>query len=588
MFQKVKLIPMILSAALLVPFLAGCGSDAGSDSTTGSQNNSQTDDQTSANTEATTATTPGTAPATPDSIPGSAPASGPDTATPEQSGVILEYGDTYSLSGQASVADPAIAEISGGVLKAKAVGQTELTLDGETVPLTVNPAVVDVVLFTGQSNMVGRETSRYSVEIPEGQAYEFKYLTTSLDAVKNPVGETFGEVEISSGSSLVPQFCADYVASGRKIVAVHVARGGRSITYFDSRGGAIYQNILQKYGACIEYLEENPNFTVGRRFYVMYQGESDTNHGMSGDGYKTRYNRFHNGMITNLGMEFGAMIANGRNSDPLEHEGIVTIQQTKTELALEKDDLIMADVSPYNWYITGMLTYIRSDLIHLNAEGLKIVGSEACKNILNYMGLGDPALAGVDPVTYLEVAEDTAQNPPEGDAEGRSWDFSDGSIAGATFNGTITPKIENGKYINENNNYGRYRLDSSLTLSASRDFEIEWSGKAYSNMSNNASILLSNGAEMFLTFQAERGVYLRCGENRFDVQSAVNVSEIYKDHVWKLVYSAEKHQISVYLDGTLVKTGSWSSDLTFTDLLGCTNNQYTFVGELDYLKITVG
>lgn len=560
MSKTARILPLILSFALMIPALSACSGKSGSQ-TDASSGEGRTDQ-----------------PSGTESAP-----SDPSTA-PEQTGITLAYGDCYAVSDAASVADPSVAEISGGVLRAKSVGQTEI-IDGDSrTPLTVNPAVVDVVLFTGQSNMVGRETARYSVEIPEGQAYEYKHLTGSLTDVKNPVGETFGEVEVSSGSSIVPKFCADYVAAERKIVAVHVARGGRSISYFDSRNGLIYRDILEKYGGCIEYLENNPNFTVGRRFYVIYQGETDTNNGMSADSYKSRFSRFHNGMKSNLGIEFGALISSGRNSDPVAHDGIRMIQRVKEELAAEQDDVILADVSAYNWYIRGEQAYIRSDLIHLNAEGLQIVAAESCKNILNYLGLGsDPSLAGVDPATYLAVAEEKPADEPED----RSWTFDDGKIDGAERVGTVTPKIEDGRYVNDQNSHVRYRLEKTVTLPANRNYEIEWSGKAYKNMSNNASILLSCGAEMFLTFQGERGVYLRCGENRFDVSSAISVNEIYKDHVWKLSYSAEKHQVAVYLDGTLIKTGSWSSDLTFTDLLGCTNNLYTFVGELDYLKITV-
>ena len=551
----------ILAAAMLISTLGGCAGE-------GEGESPDTDRSASANESGGTSGTAGTPPSL------------------ESHEIALQYGDSLPLSGQISVADPAVAKAENGTLTALGVGQTEVTVDGTVYILTVTPAVVDAVLFTGQSNMVGRETSRYSVDIPAGQAYEFKYLTQTLTEVKNPVGETFGEVEVSSGSSIVPKFCADYVAAtGRKIVAVHVARGGRAISFFDPRGGTVYPNIIEKYSACIAYLEENPNFTVGRRFYLMYQGESDTSNGASESVYKSRYNRFHNGLVSELGMEFGALIANGRNTTE-NREGILRIQKAKADLAAEKDDLIYADLSAYNWYVQGVRDFIRDDLVHLNAAGLQAVASEACKNIVNFMGLGsDPSLAGVDPVTYLKEAEPPAPANPQN----YSWDFEDGEIAGATRVGTVTPTIEGGKYVNDRNSYVRYTLDSPITLSADRDFTVEWKGFSYRNMNEHASILLSGGDTVFLTFQEERGVYLRCGEARFDISSSVNPVEIYKEHVWRLVYTAAEHRVSVYLDGTLIKTGSWSSDLVFTDLLGCSvGNKYTFVGELDELKITVG
>lgn len=383
----------LLAAALLVFAPAGC-----SDSPAGTTGTSQNSGPASG----TTGTT-GTAGTTPAPAPGTDPAGSPSTS--EGTEIVLQYGDVYALEGDITVDDPAVARAGTGTVTAVGVGRTRISAGGQVLTLTVSPAVVDVVLFTGQSNMVGRETSRYKADIPAGQAYEFKYLSTSLTEVRNPVGETFGEVEISSGSSIVPRFCADYVAAtGRKIVAVHAARGGRAISSFDSRGGAIYPNIIDKYSACIAYLEENPNFTVGHRFYLMYQGESDSSTGTSADVYKSRYNRFHNGLVKQLGMEFGALISSGRNTTE-DREGILRIQQAKEELAAEKDDLIYADYSAYNWYIEGRRDCIRDDLVHLNAAGLQAVADEACKNIVNYMGLGDdPALAGVDPVTYLKLS----------------------------------------------------------------------------------------------------------------------------------------------------------------------------------------
>lgn len=514
----------------------------------------------------------------------------PGTGDPASGGapeIALQYGDVLAWEGGsgASVDDPAIAAIENGAMVARGVGQTTVRDGGREYSLTVSPAEVDVVLFTGQSNMVGRETSRYSVDIPSGQAYEFKYLTNSLTGVQNPVGETFGEVEVSSGSSVVPQFCADYVAAtGRKIVAVHVARGGRAISSFDPRGGTVYPDVEKKYSACVSYLEESPNFTLGRRFYVMYQGESDTTVGTEISTYKSRYTRFHNRMTDTLGMEFGALISNGRNTTD-NREGILRIQQAKAELAAEADDLILADLSAYNWYILGDRSHIRDDLVHLNADGLRAVASEACKNIVNYLGYGpDPALAGVDPVTYLKAAG----SADPADPQSYRWEFEDGEIAGATRTGTVTPVIADGRYVNDQNSHVRYALERPIVLSADRDFSIEWKGFSYRNMNEHASILLSGGDTVFLTFQEERGVYLRCGEQRFDISSSVNPAEIYKDHVWRVVYAASERRLSVYLDGTLIKTGSWSSDLVFTDLLGCSvGNKYTFVGELDYLRITV-
>ncbi|MDE6504560.1 MAG: hypothetical protein K2L42_01680, partial [Clostridia bacterium] len=155
----------------------------------------------------------------------------PEEPEPEEPDVIyMEYGDVINV-GDCSE-DDSIVSITGGqtvTLTANKVGETTCVINGEKIKVVVRPAVVDVVLFVGQSNMVGRVTSKYEVDIPAGQAYEYKSLTDSLDTVKNPSGEYLknGVTEMSgaagagsngNGSSIVPQFCADYVENtGRKI-----------------------------------------------------------------------------------------------------------------------------------------------------------------------------------------------------------------------------------------------------------------------------------------------------------------------------------------------------------------------------------
>ena len=221
------------------------------------------------------------------------------------------------------------------------------------------PDVVDIALFTGQSNMVGRETGKYECSIPDGMAFEFRMNAQGekLAAVKNPVGETFGNVEASSGSSIVPGFCAAYVGStGRKIVAVHAARGGRPISDF-ARGGVIYKDIVSKYRACLDYIENDGRFTVGHKFYIMMQGESDTN-GTPAATYKSLYMEFHNGLKKEFGFEFGAILYTGRNTAE-DREGVIRISNAKKELAGEHDDLIIVSKSAMVWYIESKEAGIR-------------------------------------------------------------------------------------------------------------------------------------------------------------------------------------------------------------------------------------
>ncbi|MDE7214693.1 MAG: Ig-like domain-containing protein, partial [Clostridia bacterium] len=193
-----------------------------------------------------------------------------------------------------------------------------------------------------------------------------------------------------------------------KIVAVHTAKGGQQISYFapNSNNNNMYPVIVEKYNKCLDYLEENPNFTVGKKYYVMFQGESDslasnTMATTSKHEYKQTYMSFHNAVKQECGFEFGALIQTGRNSN-VSFEGIIEIAQAKNELAFEHDDIIMLDQEPIK-YFNQNLSYMMGDNIHYNKEGLRKVATDSCAALVNYLGYGDEDKAGVDPVEYLPM-----------------------------------------------------------------------------------------------------------------------------------------------------------------------------------------
>ena len=459
---------------------------------------------------------------------------------------------------------------------------------------------VDVILFTGQSNMVGRETSRYTVDIPEGYAYEYKYLTDGLTELKNPVGETFGQAEVSSGSSIVPQFCADYVeATGRKVIAVHVARGGQEIAKF-MQGQTLYNNIVDKYSACLEYLETSGEYSVGHTFYVMFQGESDSLNTSTGkttskEQYISNYMNFHDGLQQEFDFEFGAIIYTGRNTNE-SLAGVKTVNAAQKALAEAESDIIVCDKEPADWYRLH-LEYMRSDNVHLNAEGLKRVGSESCKNILNYMGLGESGKKGVDPVTYLEepVYELTS------DASAYEWNFDQGDMSEVNGLRTVT-KVGSGNATFTDGKYAHaadgsivyWELSESLVLSASKDWSMEWKGYSGSPMNGHASVLFSNGANIFITFQESNGIYVRNGNSKAQFNANyISLDDMYSEHVWKLSYSAAEGKIELLQDGVSKGKLAWSSDLQLTHMFGATatysssDKNYSFVGSIDYIKISV-
>lgn len=458
---------------------------------------------------------------------------------------------------------------------------------------------LDVVLFTGQSNMVGRETSAYAVDIPAGYAYEYLYAADELSPLKNPVGEGMTQAEKSSGSSIVPQFCADYVeATGRKVVAVHVARGGQQIAAF-MQGKALYNDIVTKYSACLEYIEGSEEYTVGRTFYVMYQGESDSLNSAdrvttSKEQYISNYMNFHDGLQSQFDFEFGALIYTGRSIYE-SLDGVKTINGAQRQLAENEDDIIVCDKEPAIYYLFHP-EYMRSDNVHLNAAGLQKVGSDACAAVLDYMGLGDEAKAGIDPVTYLEEPVYELQ----AEAADYEWNFDKGDMREANGKRTVE-KIGTGSATFTDGRYAHasgeavvyYALSEPISLPASGDWSMEWKGRADRGMNGHASVLLTNGANVFITFQETNGIYVRNNDAKAQFKN-FDLDEMYVDHVWKLEYSAAAKAVELFIDGESQGALAWSADLQFTHLFGATDtyssadNNYSFVGSVDYLKISVG
>ncbi len=226
---------------------------------------------------------------------------------------------------------------------------------------------IDLVLFFGQSNMVGytgmykyeqetkdtRDISKYidsdiikeyktfnyvSVQVSENIAFDYKINSKNegtLEMITSKT-KTLGEKSIyinnklryskkgdkyysllpSYGTNMIPQFAKTYYEeTGNKMVSVMASNGGEPIRNFlpstDSEYNDeqhIYEAAKEKYLSAIEYLESN-GYRVVNRFYVMYQGCSDATEELSKDNlYYDSYMKVHNYLKKDLGLSFGVIV----------------------------------------------------------------------------------------------------------------------------------------------------------------------------------------------------------------------------------------------------------------------------------------
>lgn len=254
---------------------------------------------------------------------------------------------------------------------------------------------VDLVLFTGQSNMLGRDKELYETEIPEGKAFWYSYADEALYPMQNPVGETSLGFSKSSGSSMIPEFCAHYVKqTGRTIVCVLLANGGVPISYFSPERTAIVG--MQRYlNNCQNWLEKN-GYAIEHRFYVMLQGESDSADPIN-EHYAEDMLAFHNALKGFFDYEFGALVLNGGGIGK-DEAGVKVINDAKITLAREKEDIIIASsLIPLNFFTDPTWVYDDSLNIHLTKDAIQLVGADVADNVVRYME--DKS----DPVEYLQI-----------------------------------------------------------------------------------------------------------------------------------------------------------------------------------------
>lgn len=261
---------------------------------------------------------------------------------------------------------------------------------------------IDVIIFCGQSNMQGQSEALISRECVAG-AYEYKYLTNSLSALCDPVGENI-KYDRSEGytlnngisirawisdhivgsacyghTNLVPEFCKAYLreTDGKEVLAVHVAKGSTEIAYWLPEGAA-YKLLVEKSLAAIEKIKETHK--VAKIYLVWLQGESDAIARRTKEYYKDRINLLCNALKKDIGINKFGVIRVGRFTNDERDLEIINAQD---EVCLENNDFLMlTDIATtLNEMPEYMNPYVGG---HYSAEGLKKLGYEAGKSLAKY------------------------------------------------------------------------------------------------------------------------------------------------------------------------------------------------------------
>lgn len=153
---------------------------------------------------------------------------------------------------------------------------------------------VDLVLFSGQSNMSGRGDGSLATVCPEGEGYWYK------DGTLVQIAGDFGNESNSTGSMVSSVAKAYFDSCGVPIAAVSYSSGGTKIAQF-APDEAFYQNGATLYNEAAAYLEAQ-GYTIRKKAMVWCQGESDAYDGTSQADYEAAFLAIRDALKTDCGI----------------------------------------------------------------------------------------------------------------------------------------------------------------------------------------------------------------------------------------------------------------------------------------------
>lgn len=158
----------------------------------------------------------------------------------------------------------------------------------------------DLFLFMGQSNMAGRGVTceqfpETAPELIRGAGFEYRAVTApdGLCAVQEPFGKEenrtdgIDDGERKSGSLVTAFVNAYFQETEVPVIGISASKGGSSIRQWQP-GGAFLKDVEKRLDSCRKFLEKD-GWQVRHVCMLWCQGETDGDHGMSGEEYQNSF-----------------------------------------------------------------------------------------------------------------------------------------------------------------------------------------------------------------------------------------------------------------------------------------------------------
>ena len=351
---------------------------------------------------------------------------------PDKYELTLHYGDTIDLIGSKVTFDSGLGSVveydkTAQTVTAISTGVAKGSVDGAEFTIEALPHPVDIMLFAGQSNMVGSPNSAEAdtvIPVAEGHGFEYKAKTGSdSEGWFGEVPALFGNenyVHMNSGASkvkgsLVPAFMESYyLETGVPLIGVRASQGGKKIELF-MEGGEYHDNIKKGLAECVERTESLENYELRDIYMAWCQGESNASPAENPDsvtlkdgkydftGYKNQLKELFDSMkivknaggetigeiekcfvisiseYSNAGTDYGSGHKNSSEKNPDKTAMI----EAQAELCAQDEDFVLVSRK-----LTNVPSSLRQDP-HFHQEVYNVCGWDAGGNAAYYLATGD-------------------------------------------------------------------------------------------------------------------------------------------------------------------------------------------------------
>ena len=243
------------------------------------------------------------------------------------------------------------------------------------------PKGVDLIVFSGQSNMMGHGNAAEAPKLTKGAAYEYKVVTAKnkISTLTEPFGYRQDSGHLVNGAyatgSMVTAFCNAYYKQTRvPVVAVNATVIGSGSVGWST---VLYKDVIKRVKQSYKAMQKM-KIPVNHVYLVWMQGENDVCAGTPAKDYEERIGGMLQTIVKKSPVEkcmliqTGSIVYNIGAGADADSKEILLAQQN---ICNNCDSVVMiSKIAPK----LGA-QYYQNDRIHFTQQGLNKIGTDAGK-----------------------------------------------------------------------------------------------------------------------------------------------------------------------------------------------------------------